>query len=610
MDKRGSIWWLTCILWLSVGLTCVQGAPRLGRAVIAGLEGTATARLPNDEFRLEEGMALSHGHAIQTEKDSSVCALLTPGALLCIQANSRVELTDLQHVTQGLPGPGKPEIGRVSLYLERGAILVDAVGSEGLDLVVTRNPEVLVRASDARFIVARIAGGWRVIVERGRIQFGGPGEAREVEPGHTLAVSVRDGEYEAEVSAGIGGRRDYTFRICRELFPSLSPFAADWDWQGLDQVAGVLAGRSDIVMVTRPNEALDVSPTTRQQGLRAASIPSDRTLGGGDADGVRRRVEMWRWYHDAGTMRGVNYLPRTAVNSTEMWQDATFDPETIDEELSWAYNSGLNSVRVYLQYLVWQNNPDAFIKRLDRVLALAASHDLTVVPVLFDDYSPRGRDPYLGPQEPAVAGVYNSQWTPSPGHACVTDREAWPELDRYVKSVIGSFKSDSRILFWDLYSDAGRSDMGKKSLPLLYAAFDWAHSIRPSQPLTAGISAYLDGAANRSIMERSDIITFSGSNHLADLEALLATALLYGRPVICTGWLNRNRGMTFEQVLPMLSRQRVGWYHWGLVAGKSQLHVPEGGDSEAWQQAILKPDGHAYDADEIRAIREFEFQEF
>ena len=42
------------------------------------------------------------------------------------------------------------------------------------------------------------------------------------------------------------------------------------------------------------------------------------------------------WYAEIGPIRGCNYLPRTAINSTEMWQASTFDPQTIRQELEWA----------------------------------------------------------------------------------------------------------------------------------------------------------------------------------------------------------------------------------------------------------------------------------
>lgn len=46
--------------------------------------------------------------------------------------------------------------------------------------------------------------------------------------------------------------------------------------------------------------------------------------------------EANRWYGELKPIRGCNYLPRTAVNSTEMWQASTFDTQTIGQELGWA----------------------------------------------------------------------------------------------------------------------------------------------------------------------------------------------------------------------------------------------------------------------------------
>lgn len=54
--------------------------------------------------------------------------------------------------------------------------------------------------------------------------------------------------------------------------------------------------------------------------------------------------KAWQWYRKVSPIRGCNYLPRTAVNMTEMWQADTFDPKTIDEELGWAEKTGYNSV--------------------------------------------------------------------------------------------------------------------------------------------------------------------------------------------------------------------------------------------------------------------------
>jgi endo-1,4-beta-mannosidase len=60
-----------------------------------------------------------------------------------------------------------------------------------------------------------------------------------------------------------------------------------------------------------------------------------------------------KWYNQQEWIIGCNYIPRTAINPIEMWQEATFDPNTIDQELRWAENIGFNTIRVFLHYLNW-----------------------------------------------------------------------------------------------------------------------------------------------------------------------------------------------------------------------------------------------------------------
>ena len=64
----------------------------------------------------------------------------------------------------------------------------------------------------------------------------------------------------------------------------------------------------------------------------------------------------WKWYRDRPWICGFNYLPRTAVNSTAMWQEASFDPHTIKEELAWAQSAGFNACRAFVPYLLWEHD--------------------------------------------------------------------------------------------------------------------------------------------------------------------------------------------------------------------------------------------------------------
>jgi hypothetical protein len=49
---------------------------------------------------------------------------------------------------------------------------------------------------------------------------------------------------------------------------------------------------------------------------------------------------VWGRFVQVPPILGCNCLPRTAVNTTEMWQRETFGLETIDQELSWARKAG------------------------------------------------------------------------------------------------------------------------------------------------------------------------------------------------------------------------------------------------------------------------------
>ena len=84
----------------------------------------------------------------------------------------------------------------------------------------------------------------------------------------------------------------------------------------------------------------------------------------------------------------------------------------------------------------------------------------------------------------------------------------------------------------------------------------------------------------------------------------------YGRPLVCTEWMNRPRHSTITDIMPLLRQQRVGSMIWGLVNGKTQTHLPWGHRPEhgpytgPWQHDIFHTDHTPYDASEIALIRQ------
>jgi len=307
---------------------------------------------------------------------------------------------------------------------------------------------------------------------------------------------------------------------------------------------------------------------------------------------------------------GFNFVPSTAVNDTELWQAESFDLKTMDRELAWAEGLGYNSCRVFVQYIVWHQDPAGFKQRFEQFLALAASHGLTVMPVLFDDCAfDANRDPYLGKQDDPLPGTSNARWVPSPGLKRVTDQAAWPDLQTYVKDMVGSFGHDPRILLWDLYNEPGNSGMGNKSLPLVEAAFEWARQAAPDQPLTVGVWGGTPELSAKQL-ELSDIVSFHFYGDHAGMGARIAEYQRHGRPVVCTEWMARTLGAKYETELPLFKDARVGCYNWGLVNGRTQCQYPWGSPKDApeptvWFHDLLRRDGSPKNPDEVAFIRKF-----
>ncbi|HSP98651.1 MAG TPA: 1,4-beta-xylanase [Candidatus Dormibacteraeota bacterium] len=335
------------------------------------------------------------------------------------------------------------------------------------------------------------------------------------------------------------------------------------------------------------------------------------------------RERVGAWYDAQPWMLGFNYLPRTAVNWTELWQAESFDLATIEQELDWARRIGFNALRTNLQYLVWQHDPAGTVTRLDRFLGAAARRGMRTMLCLFDDCAFSGREPYLGPQDPPLPGLHNSGGAASPGRAVVRDRAAWPALERYVKDLVGSFRDDARLIAFDLYNEPGNEmvftrtpephpdgPLAPHSVELAEHAFRWAREAGATQPLTTGVwDRGMEAALARRLLDASDFVSFHDYLPLANVAEQVAALRAEGRPIVCTEWLARGLRSLPETHLPFFARERVGAFHWGLVNGRTQTHRPWPGlapfipDDGVWHHDLLHADGTAYDEREIALFR-------
>jgi hypothetical protein len=334
-----------------------------------------------------------------------------------------------------------------------------------------------------------------------------------------------------------------------------------------------------------------------------------------------------QWYKQQPWLVGSNYIPANAINELEMWQADTFDPQEIDKELGWAEGLGMNTMRVFLHDLLWQQDAAGFQKRIDTFLSVASRHHIRPLFVLFDScWDP---NPKLGPQHPPIPGVHNSGWVQSPGAKALTDLAQEPRLRAYVEGVVGAFANDPRILGWDVWNEPsntnggayGRvelSDKQKRVLELLPKVFAWARSVHPSQPLTSGLwegdwssPEKMDPIA-RVQFEQSDVLTFHNYAWPEDFEKHVRWLEQYNRPVLCTEFMARSVGSTFDTILPIAKQHHVAAINWGFVVGKTQTNLPWDSwqkpyvleQPPVWFHEVLYPDGHPYRQREADLIRE------
>ncbi len=331
------------------------------------------------------------------------------------------------------------------------------------------------------------------------------------------------------------------------------------------------------------------------------------------------------WYAAQPWLVGANFIPSNAINEFEMFQAATFDPAINDRELSLAESVGMNTVRVFLQDQLWEQDPDGFKQRLNTFLGIAAKHHIRPLLVLFD--SCWETDPHLGPQHPPIPGVHNSGWVQSPGKQRLLDPAAEPRLKAYVTGVVGAFATDDRILGWDVWNEpdnkggdvaADEAAKVKRVDELLPKAFAWARSARPSQPLTSGVwtgdwsHPDKESATTKIQLAESDVISFHDYNWPEMFEARIHELEPNHRPILCTEYMARGAGSTFDGTLPIAKKYHVAAINWGLVAGKTQTWLPWDSwdhpyvrsQPTVWFHEVFRNDDTPYRQHEVDLLRE------
>ena len=337
------------------------------------------------------------------------------------------------------------------------------------------------------------------------------------------------------------------------------------------------------------------------------------------------------WHAKQPWRVGCNFNPSTAINQLEMWQADSFDTKTIDRELGWAADLGLNSMRVYLHNLLWTQDAKGFLKRVDRFLTIADRHGINIMLVPLDGvWDPH---PKLGRQRAPKPHLHNSGWLQAPGGEILADPKRHDELEPYIRGLVKRFANDKRVYAWDVFNEPDNPNANsygengdKSELPpaikaamatkLLRKVFEWARAENPSQPLTAGVwmGPWPDHSRlkphEKVMIEQSDIISFHNYGGLEHVKPRVEQLKRYGRPILCTEYMARPNGSRFNPVLGYFKKENIPAYNWGFVAGKTQTNYPWDSwrrqytaEPEEWFHEILRRDGTPYRKAEVQYIR-------
>lgn len=298
------------------------------------------------------------------------------------------------------------------------------------------------------------------------------------------------------------------------------------------------------------------------------------------------KEKAWEWYNGRPWLRGCNYLGSDCANRIDQWQEYGFEEklETAKREFALMEKIGYNTIRIILEFEVWDRQHDGFMDRLDRYLSAAWEHGISSMVVLSNDCAVRTPE-----FVPAKFGEQFWQWGFHGGkeygtwyahgddnrYSLLDDPEVAPRYYEFVREIISKYANDERVCVWNIMNEPGNA-RASKSLPHLKKFFEIGREIDPIQPLTADVWRGMKNCKATTEIEQyaldeSDVISFHSYTSYLDNILLIHQLKKLGRPAMNTEWLNRNN-QKLEEIFPLYFLEKIGSYNWGLVQGKYQTY--------------------------------------
>ncbi|WP_150306543.1 glycoside hydrolase 5 family protein [Planctomonas psychrotolerans] len=214
---------------------------------------------------------------------------------------------------------------------------------------------------------------------------------------------------------------------------------------------------------------------------------------------------------------GFNYDGSWGTSGLDVWQHHDHGTMAVEIARGKAAFPKWNTARWWLSHEAYQRNPERFLANFEAGLTLFASHDILVMPVIFN----RWRDPVCDFGGVALDHIV-------PGLSSWTRAEDLFDLDRaegapvavaerlfteYLEGLIGAYADDQRIYSWDLCNEPLMGTYGlDPENPIRIAELTWltwvyktCKKLGATQPLTIGNYPHIE--ALRATEHISDILS-------------------------------------------------------------------------------------------------------
>ena len=344
------------------------------------------------------------------------------------------------------------------------------------------------------------------------------------------------------------------------------------------------------------------------------------------------KERIWNWYNERTWIRGCNYMSSDCANRIDQWQALGFEErfKTTERELGLMADLGYNSIRIIPEFIVWNQEHDGFLERFDRYLDLCAKYGISCMVVLANDcMRPKGDEintlgeqkfdwGYHGGRKRSQHGDFAGM-----GHHVLDEPDTAPLYFEMVREIVDRYKSDERIIIWNVYNEVGNAKRQDVSLPNLKRIFEIVRAIDPVQPLTCETWT-LNGdieelpEVQKYGLEQSDLISFHSYGNYQSVIRQIKQLKQYDRPIICSEWLARCQHNNVFEIFPLFYLEKIGCYNWGFVAGKYQTYEPYNVvwddyeknpnidfDFTKWFHDLYRPNHKPYDPKEIECIKYF-----